>query len=182
MSFLEPPTAKYLHPVSEREKERQIDFQTCFQMKEKYVWSNNFRNFIFTCLARTRTPCSRLVSLVDINLLLLSRALEVYSKFSRDVCRSASGSVQNWIRIRTEWRIHLSWREKQKRRVYLGRMLLCYSEFHQMPLEELTEICCMSLLDIDTVFGAHMVPLGTCRFTPPNELSISSWKYFGIIQ
>lgn len=58
--------------------------------------------------------------------------------------------------------------------VYLSRMLLRYSEFHQMPLEELTEICWISLLDIDTVFGAHMVPLGTCRFTPPNETSISS--------
>lgn len=42
----------------------------------KRIWTSNFQNFIFTCLIRTTTPCSRLFSLLDIHLLLLSRALE----------------------------------------------------------------------------------------------------------
>lgn len=56
--------------------ERQTEFS--FQMKKK-SFSNNFQNFIFTCLMRTTTPCSRLVSLLDIHLLLSSRALETFS-------------------------------------------------------------------------------------------------------
>lgn len=76
MSLQEPPTANHLHPVSDRETD---GFQNMFPNEEKEFCLIISQNFIFTCLIRTTTPCSRLISLLDIHLLLFRRALETFS-------------------------------------------------------------------------------------------------------
>lgn len=74
------------------------------------------RFFEPTLVIRTSTPCLRFISLVDIHLVLLRRELGALSYLSRESCRSARGLIQNWTRIRIEWRSHWFWNKWRTRR------------------------------------------------------------------